>query len=192
MPQSCLSVLSSCSPHNHFDSIIALDIDTGAINWASRGMPSDTWNVACGLSSPGFVIGVGYPGVYDNCPNANPDTAGPDYDFAQGPMLLDGGLVGAGEKSGVFWAFHRKTGALAWMTQAAPGGITGGLQWGSATDGDRILWRHRTRRSGDSRCGGSFDLASRISRRGIECIQQHRARLLLWLVLEHSASQPRR
>jgi len=70
-----------------------LDIDTGAINWASRGMPSDTWNVACGLSSPGFVIGVGYPGVYDNCPNANPDTAGPDYDFAQGPMLLDGGLV---------------------------------------------------------------------------------------------------
>jgi outer membrane protein assembly factor BamB len=39
VPQSCLSVLSSCSPHNHFDSIIALDIDTGAINWASRGMP---------------------------------------------------------------------------------------------------------------------------------------------------------
>jgi polyvinyl alcohol dehydrogenase (cytochrome) len=152
VPQSCLSALSSCSPHNHFDSIIALDIDTGAINWASRGMPSDTWNVACGLSSPGFVIGVGYPGVYDNCPNANPDTAGPDYDFAQGPMLLDGGLVGAGEKSGMFWAFHRKTGALAWMTQAAPGGITGGLQWGSATDGDRIFVAASN--SGTAQAGG--------------------------------------
>ncbi len=88
---------------------------------------------------PGFVIDTSFPGVYGNCPNQSPSTAGPDYDFAQGPMLLDGGLVGAGEKSGIFWAFHRKNGALAWKTQAAPGGITGGLQWGSATDGDRIF-----------------------------------------------------
>jgi polyvinyl alcohol dehydrogenase (cytochrome) len=139
VPQSCLTNSSACSPDNHVDSIIALDMDTGKIKWAARGMTSDAWNVACGLSSPGFVIGPGYLGVYGNCPYANPSAAGPDYDFAQGPMLLDGGLVGAGEKSGIFWAFHRKTGALAWMTQAAPGGITGGLQWGSATDGDRIF-----------------------------------------------------
>jgi hypothetical protein len=36
--------------------------------------------------------------VYDNCPNVNPATAGPDYDFAQGPVWLGGGLVGAGQK----------------------------------------------------------------------------------------------
>ena len=48
-------------------------------------------------------------------------------------------LVGAGQKSGMFWAFKRKTGELAWSTQAAPGGVTGGLQWGSATDGRRIF-----------------------------------------------------
>src|SRR5262245_63746102 len=54
-------------------------------------------------------------------------------------MLLGNGLVGAGQKSGVFWAFNRKTGQLVWATQVVPGGITGGMQWGSATDGSRIF-----------------------------------------------------
>jgi polyvinyl alcohol dehydrogenase (cytochrome) len=150
VPQTVLNCLgtpgaspSSCmSPDNHFDSIIALDIDTGTINWGARGVPSDVWNVACGLVEPGLIVvspGPFFPGVYGNCPNATPQTAGPDYDFAQGPMLLGGGLVGAGQKSGLFWAFHHKTGALAWKTQVAPGGVTGGLQWGSATDGNRIF-----------------------------------------------------
>jgi polyvinyl alcohol dehydrogenase (cytochrome) len=127
-------------PNNHFDSIIALDMSTGQINWGFRGLGSDNWNVACGLVVPGFVVQAGPPfyGTYDNCPNANPATAGPDYDFAQGPIWLGGGLVGAGQKSGKFWALDHKTGALAWMTQVAPGGVTGGLQWGSATDGNRI------------------------------------------------------
>jgi polyvinyl alcohol dehydrogenase (cytochrome) len=146
VPQTVLDCLSdggnpaACSdPDNHFDSIVALDLTTGAIRWASRGLSSDTWNVACGLDAPGFVVGPWFPGVYDNCPNANPATAGPDYDFAQGPMWLGGGLVGAGQKSGRFWAFDHKTGQLAWATQVAPGGVTGGLQWGSATDGNRIF-----------------------------------------------------
>ncbi|MBI3156504.1 MAG: PQQ-binding-like beta-propeller repeat protein [Burkholderiales bacterium] len=126
---------------NHFDSIIALDMSTGKVNWGGRGLASDTWNVACGLVAPGFVVAPGpfFPGVYDNCPNGSPATAGPDYDFSQGPMWLGGGLVGAGQKSGRFWAFHHKTGELRWATQVAPGGVTGGLQWGSATDGARIF-----------------------------------------------------
>jgi polyvinyl alcohol dehydrogenase (cytochrome) len=98
--------------------------------------------VACGLVEPGLIVvapGPFFPGVYGNCPNANPATAGPDYDFAQGPMWLGGGLVGAGQKSGLFWAFDHKTGALAWKTQVAPPGVTGGLQWGSATDGNTIF-----------------------------------------------------
>jgi polyvinyl alcohol dehydrogenase (cytochrome) len=47
-------------------------------------------------------------------------------------------MVGAGAKSGVFTTLNRVTGALVWKTQVGPGGITGGLQWGSATDGKRI------------------------------------------------------
>ena len=71
--------------------------------------------MACGLNVPGAItIGQGYPGVYGNCPNANPGTAGPDHDFAQGPMLFndeddDNKLVGAGQKSGMFWAFGPRT-----------------------------------------------------------------------------------
>lgn len=123
-PASCLSA------DNHFNSIVALDLTTGRINWAGRGLPYDAWNVGCGLNIPGvFTVPPN-----DNCPNPK----GPDWDFAQGPMWLGGGLVGAGQKSGMFWAFDHKTGKLVWSTQAGPAGLTGGLQWGSATDGNRI------------------------------------------------------
>ena len=162
VPQTVLDCLataappSSCmSPDNYFDSIIALDMDTGTIKWGARGLPSDVYNVACGLNVPGFVISPGpfFPGVYGNCPYpGNPTGAGPDWDFGQGPMLLGGGLVGAGQKSGKFWAYNLKTGALAWSTQVAPGGITGGLQWGSATDGNRIFVAAAN--SGSAQAGG--------------------------------------
>jgi polyvinyl alcohol dehydrogenase (cytochrome) len=145
-PAACLS------PADHFDSIIAFDLDTGAIKWASKGLSYDAWNVGCGLN---------IPGVFQIFPNDNcPVPAGPDWDFAQGPLLFGGGndndrdddkdrdddgnkeggrdLVGAGQKSGMFWAFRADNGRLAWSTQAAPPGLTGGLQWGSATNGKRI------------------------------------------------------
>lgn len=124
-PGTCLD------PTNHFNSIVALDLTSGKIKWAGRGLPYDAWNVGCGLNIPGvFLVPPN-----DNCPNPK----GPDWDFAQGPMWLGGGLVGAGQKSGMFWAFNHKSGALAWATQVAPPGLTGGLQWGSATDGNRIF-----------------------------------------------------
>lgn len=137
--QACLragTAASTClAPDNHFDSIVAVELDTGKIRWASRGLPTDAWNVGCGLHIP-FVFDIN---ENDNCPNPR----GPDWDFAQGPILMGddktgGKIVGAGQKSGMFWAFDAKTGQLAWATQAAPGGITGGLQWGSASDGRRI------------------------------------------------------
>ena len=121
---------------------------------ATPSASAATWSVACGLNVPGAItIGPGFPGVYANCPNANPGTAGPDHDFAQGPMLFGadrdnsghsghGGhdlLVGAGQKSGVFWAFRARDGKPAWARQVAPGGVTGGLQWGSATNGRDIF-----------------------------------------------------
>lgn len=130
-PAACMS------PDNHLNSILALDLDTGAIKWAAKGLPYDAWNVGCGLNVPGvFVVPPN-----DNCPVP----AGPDWDFAQGPILFadtgadgDVGMVGAGQKSGVFWAFRAKDGRPAWSRQVAPGGLTGGLQWGSASDGQSI------------------------------------------------------
>jgi len=140
------------SPDNHNNSIVAMDPNTGAIKWAQRALRYDAWSVACGLKLPGFELPVpgvpqASPGIYGNCPGGSESTAGPDYDFAQGPMLFGGNggdhegfnLVGAGQKSGQFWAYNAKTGKLAWSRQVAPGGLSGGLQWGSSTDGQRIF-----------------------------------------------------
>src|SRR5262249_5908079 len=42
-------------PGDHFDSVVALDLDTGKINWSARGLPNDIYNVACGLVIPGVL-----------------------------------------------------------------------------------------------------------------------------------------
>jgi polyvinyl alcohol dehydrogenase (cytochrome) len=127
----------ACLPFdNHFDSIVALDAKSGAVKWSFKSLSNDAWNVDCGVP--------GLPGN-TNAPSNCPPGAGPDYDFGQGPMLFTakvGGkmvdLVGAGEKSGDFVTVNRDTGALVWRRNVGPGGVLGGLQWGSATDGSRI------------------------------------------------------
>jgi polyvinyl alcohol dehydrogenase (cytochrome) len=128
------AALSACVPANdYFDTVLALNLKTGAVKWATRAIPFDAWTVGC---IPFFGDGV-------NCPTP----AGPDYDFGQAPALFtvkpSGSakpydLVGAGQKSGQYWALNPSTGAVQWVTQAGPGGTAGGLQWGSAVDGKRV------------------------------------------------------
>jgi polyvinyl alcohol dehydrogenase (cytochrome) len=122
-------VKACISPDDHFDSVMALDLQSGAIKWATAALPYDAWTGSC-LSGG------------TSCPQP----AGPDYDFGQGPMLFtvkgsDGmprDLVGDGQKSGQFWAFDPDTGAVVWETQVGPGSSLGGLEWGSSTDGNHI------------------------------------------------------
>jgi polyvinyl alcohol dehydrogenase (cytochrome) len=130
---------SCASPANHVDSVLALDLGTGSIKWASKQVTwnqpflavdgSDDWNVDC------FFFANG------NCP-AN---AGPDYDFASAPNLItykSGNktktILGAGQKSGIYFALDPDTGATLWRTQVGPGSSLGGMEWGSASDGSRI------------------------------------------------------
>jgi len=47
-------------------------------------------------------------------------------------------MVGFGQKSGVYWALEPHDGDIRWHTQVGPGGGTGGIQWGTASDGRRI------------------------------------------------------
>jgi len=125
-PSSCLAA------DDHFDSVLALDLKTGAIRWATRAIPYDAWTVDC----------IPFYGDGDLCP----EPAGPDYDFGQAPALFTVRnaqgkrveLVGAGQKSGQYWALDPDTGAVQWVTPAGPGGTAGGLQWGSAVDGNRV------------------------------------------------------
>jgi polyvinyl alcohol dehydrogenase (cytochrome) len=103
------------------DSILALHISDGSVAWALRTRSSDVWSILCPLS------------------------CGPDADFGSSPNLFTVGqgaarreLVGAGQKSGVYWALDARTGALVWDTRVGPGSVTGGVMWGSATDGKRV------------------------------------------------------
>ncbi|MCW3089909.1 MAG: PQQ-binding-like beta-propeller repeat protein [Ferruginibacter sp.] len=125
--RSCVMAADGSS-ENHFDAFVALDMTTGAIKWSTSVIPFDAWTVSCFFDGP-------------NCP----DNAGPDYDFGQGAALFTVGkagdkkeLLGAGQKSGIYWALNPSTGAVVWKTQVGPGGTLGGLQWGSAIDDNQI------------------------------------------------------
>ncbi len=128
-PDPTAAQLQGClSSDDHFDSVMALNLATGAIKWSYTALPADAWNVAC------FFGG-------SNCPAH----AGPDYDFGQGASLINVNgnsstkqILGAGQKSGQYWAFDPSTGAVLWVTQVGPGSSLGGLEWGSATDGSQI------------------------------------------------------
>jgi polyvinyl alcohol dehydrogenase (cytochrome) len=123
-PAQCLD------PADHIDSIVAMNASTGVIKWADGQGGFDAWTVAC------------KSGGGPNCPT----NAGPDADFGSGAQLLtikgtNGSpelVVGAGQKSGVYWEADSATGTILWGTQVGPGGAAGGMLWGSATDGSRI------------------------------------------------------
>ena len=124
-PGECLD------PNDHIDAVMALDATTGAIKWATGVQGFDDWNVSC---IPGFP------------PNNCPDNPGPDYDFGSGPNLftINNGkgehrlVVGAGQKSGQYWALDAATGQILWSATPGPGSSLGGIEWGPATDGKRI------------------------------------------------------
>ena len=137
---------ATCLPANDYvDSILSLDMSTGAVKWAKRLMNwslasppiytpgSDDWNVACAFGGP-------------NCPANLPATpTGPDFDFGSAPNEITyhghGGwktMIGAGQKSGIYYALDPDTGALLWQTQVGPGSSLGGMEWGSASDGSSI------------------------------------------------------
>src|SRR5262249_13103932 len=70
---------------------------------------------------------------------------GPDYDFGSAPneitYLSSKGLktiIGAGQKSGIYYALDPDTGNVLWSKQVGPGSSLGGIEWGSASDGKRI------------------------------------------------------
>ena len=109
------------------DAIVALDIDTGAIKWATQVTPGDAFNMACGTADT------------TNCP----EKPGPDHDFGQSPILvtLANGkrLIVAGQKSGVVHGFDPdQRGKKLWSTTIGRGGELGGIEWGSASDGQNM------------------------------------------------------
>lgn len=98
------------------------------MKWAKRCSVDDAWIGACAQES-----------------SACPTPAGADMDFGAGANLFTATinavatpLVGAGQKSGVYWALAPNGGTLQWSKSVDPGGKLGGMEWGTASDNQRI------------------------------------------------------
>jgi polyvinyl alcohol dehydrogenase (cytochrome) len=116
-------------PTNTSDAFLAFDMATGEMVWASQMTHKDSYNIDCDLAVEKQV----------NCP----DSKGPDFDFGSSAILVDlpnghRALV-AGAKSGVVYALDPdQQGKLIWQRRIGHGGTLGGIQWGSATDGQNV------------------------------------------------------
>jgi polyvinyl alcohol dehydrogenase (cytochrome) len=116
-------------PRDQVDALVSLDLKTGAFKWSRRSEGPDTYNGAC-------------PAGLSTCP----DPEGMDADFSSAPNLIylsnfvganddRGGtsnqyLLGAGQKSGIYWAINPADGGLFWYSYIGQGEI----KWGTAVN----------------------------------------------------------
>jgi polyvinyl alcohol dehydrogenase (cytochrome) len=103
------------------DAVLALDLKTGRIVWFKQVTPGDVFSGACSGGK---------------CP-------GPDHDFGSSALIekLPNGrdVVLAGQKSGVVYALDPdRKGEVLWQTRVGKGGTNGGVQWGMASDGQKV------------------------------------------------------
>ena len=101
------------------DAVVALDMATGRVEWSRQLTEADVYSGAC-------------------------PTCGPDFDFGSSPIFTRTAegreVILAGQKSGIVWALDpAKKGEVLWQTRVGVGGTNGGVQWGMATDGQRVF-----------------------------------------------------
>jgi len=96
------------------DAVLALKLDDGKVVWSRQFLADDV------------------------------DPQGPDYDFGSSANLiaLDGGkrVLTIGQKSGMVWGLDPDDGGrIVWSRRVGAGGRLGGVQWGTATNGDAVF-----------------------------------------------------
>jgi polyvinyl alcohol dehydrogenase (cytochrome) len=160
---------------NYVDAVLALDLATGAIKWG-RSLP-----------------GGGASGASDVFPTGG----GADSDFGAGANLFTatiGGqpkdLVGAGQKSGYYWAFDPDTGQTVWTTQTGPGGVFGGIHFGTATDGNRVYVATNDSQANPWTIGGSGSQAGTSSTSGFWAALDAADGHIVWQIANPALSRP--
>jgi len=138
--------LESCEqPGAYLRSIVAFDLKTGKPKWSYRVLGHKPWMRACGnqpasvtwcpAESDGEKWDMGGSG-----PNVMRVRFG-GHGHDEGHRRDDGewrNVVGFGGKSGVYTLLDAATGKFIWNTLVGPGGDQGGMEWGTAFDGERI------------------------------------------------------
>ena len=134
-------------PGSFLKSIVAFDMKSGAPRWSYRVQGHTPWLQACG----------GLPSTITWCPA---ESDGEKWDLggsganvmrvrfderwhrSKGRWHHDEArwrdVVGIGGKSGVYTLLDAATGEFIWSSLIGPGGDQGGMNWGTASDGDRI------------------------------------------------------
>ena len=112
------------------NAVLALDLDSGDLRWVRQVLPGDVYIAGCPPES-----------TNPNCP----EDVGPDLDFGNSPILTrapDGrDIIVIGQKSGIGWALDPdREGEVLWQYRAGQGGLLGGMEWGSATDGEQAYF----------------------------------------------------
>lgn len=114
-------------PTEGSDAIIAFDLATGARRWLHQVVEGDNFLGNCTGEPTG------------NCPSP----VGPDFDFGS-PAILERlprgrSILLASGKTGLVYGFDPDDGGrLLWQTRVAHGGPSGGVLYGSASDGHRL------------------------------------------------------
>jgi polyvinyl alcohol dehydrogenase (cytochrome) len=106
------------------DAVVALDLKSGKIRWATQVLAGDNFLSGCGQ------------GV--NCPTGK---VGPDHDFGSSSHIVTAGgrdLVITGNKSATVYAMDPDSGKIVWQNKLGGGGALGGFEFGSATDGKTV------------------------------------------------------
>ena len=102
--------------HRSSDAVVAFSMETGELLWVQQATPGDHFFGEC---------------EGDRCP---------DVDFGNSPILRtlpDGGdILVVGQKSGVAWGINPDDGTVVWRTRVGQGSAVGGMEWGSAADGE--------------------------------------------------------
>ncbi len=109
------------------DSVVAIEMDSGKIAWGRKLLEGDRWNLGCIASDKG------------GCPKGE----GPDFDFGSSAILhtFSGGrqVLLAGQKSGVLHILDPdEQGAVIRQIRVGKGSVLGGIEWGPASDNDKV------------------------------------------------------
>lgn len=116
-------------PYDNSDSVLAIDVDSGAIRWARQLTANDNYIDGC------WRTGTARPA---NCP----DPVGPDHSIGAAVILQDlpdgTDILLVGQKSGKVRGISPVDGRIVWDRQLSPGSELGGLQFGLAADRGRV------------------------------------------------------